>query len=158
MKKEYLNHSDIAICIEHGDQKKAISLFKEKIDKHINLSSSLNGLKNILGGLNLFLYTYFILHERPHLEDLCFKNMERIYEFKERDRFEEVGIEIIKSYGRCCNYICEECSCSQKDLINNAMEYIDNNLDSKLKLDDVARYVHQHLKNIQDFPQGSIEI
>jgi YesN/AraC family two-component response regulator len=137
--KILLNHTELAINIKNNNFKNAISLYENKMNILLSLSSNLKELTKLLYSINMFIYTYLCIISPISLEDLCNENINRIYTCYTKEDLISLGEDIIKSYIEVIN---NSESASENEIIKSALDYIHSNIEKKITLEKVAAYVH----------------
>lgn len=136
-----------------GNEKQAIVDFNKSIHKHTLTRKNgckLRSLKSYLICINCILYNMCIKDENS-IDKIFEKRNDFIFEIDKKFNFEslhQLGIEIIIFY-TCLNK--DNFSITGHEAVNQALNYIHNNLDRDLTLDEVSREVHiskSHLCNL----------
>jgi len=137
--KTLLNHTELALTIKNNNFENACTLYKNKMNVLLSLSSNLKEYKKLLYSINSFVYTYLCTSSSLILEDLCNENLKLIETCNSKEALIILGEEIIKSYINAPYYDKE---LPENEIIKNALTYIHLNIEKKITLDKVAAHIH----------------
>ena len=137
--KTLLNHAELTMHINNNNLENACTLYKNKINMLLSLSSNLKEYKKLLYSINSFIYTYLCTSSSLILEDLCNENLKLIETCNSKEDLIILGEEIIRSY---INATDSSKSIPENEIIKNALTYIHLNIEKKITLDKVAAHIH----------------
>jgi YesN/AraC family two-component response regulator len=137
--KSLINHTELTLTIKNNNLENANTLYENKINMLLSLSSNPKELKKLLYSINMFIYTYFCISSPITLEDLCFKNIKLIDLCYSKENLISLGEEIIKSYIEVIN---NDEVISENQIIRHALDYIHSNIEKKITLEKVAAHIH----------------
>lgn len=131
-----LNHLALANLTRPNTISKAIDIYHKDIFKYV---SNKKNMKNFLKNLNIFLYTYFLMKYNKDLETFALKNNEYINKEDNFDNLLYFGEKIVRGYSNKFTSVLKQ---NDHELIEDALEYINNNFNKKLTLQGVANKLH----------------
>ena len=131
-----LNHLALANLTRPNTISKAIDIYHKDIFKYV---SNKKNMKDFLKSLNIFLYTYFLMKYNKDLETFALKNNEYINKEDDFDNLLYFGEKIVRGYSNKFTSVLKQ---NDHELIEDALEYINNNFNKKLTLQGVANKLH----------------
>ncbi|MBP2025237.1 helix-turn-helix domain-containing protein [Peptoniphilus stercorisuis] len=131
-----LNHLALANLTRPNTISKAIDIYHKDIFKYV---SNKKNMKDFLKSLNIFLYTYFLMKYNKDLETFALKNNEYINKEDNFDNLLYFGEKIVRGYSNKFTSVLKQ---NDHELIEDALEYINNNFNKKLTLQGVANKLH----------------
>lgn len=136
--------SNLINTVMSGNEKQSLIIYKKLINKHGNVQASgckLRSFKSYLICINCILYN-MCQKDKTSVDEIFEKRNHFIVEIDKKCYFEslyELGREIVLFYARLNK---DNYSITTHPVVNQALNFIHNNLDKDLTLEQVAREVH----------------
>lgn len=147
-------------AVMNGNKKEVLNYYEKFINKYkkgLNYDMDFISLKNYLICLNCILYR--LSYENIHLKENIFKKRNQfIADIDEEDSFESLsnlGEKILMFYTKINR---DKYFYTSNEIVNKALNYIHNNLNEDLSLEDLAKEVHiskNHLCNLFSLHTGT---
>lgn len=131
-----INNINIAKNLKSNSISIALDTYKSNVDM---FSNSVDDLRDYLLKLNIFLYTYFLVQYNKDLEVYALTNEKIINRDNNFLKLCELGEKILIGYS---NKFSSALKQNDHELIESALEFINNNYNKKITLQAVATKLH----------------
>lgn len=131
-----LNHLAMADLLRPNSFSKAYDIYLKDISREVNTTQD---AKDYLIGLNMFLYTYFLMEYNKDLEKFALKNYYYIEKEQNLEKLIKFGEKFLRGYTNKFTSVLQQ---NDHELIEDALLYINKNYNKKLTLQHVANKLH----------------
>lgn len=129
------NNLDIAKTLNGKSFLKSVGIYKNRVRNFTKKEE----VKDYLGILNTFLYTYFLTKYKRDLSDMAFEIKRDIQRTRKPEDLIRLGEIILKRYR---DILLEGIKESEHDIIEGAILYINSNFTDKITLKEISDILH----------------